>query len=417
MPDLISDGEDMVIAGVKTGALNQDAFERYRISTPYTLFEFNSYQNLLFSNLFSYFDDASSGGGSVYHDNTRKSYVLYTGTASGSIAAAQTKCYWRYQSGKSQFFITSFLMNAAATNKRKRVGYFDLNDGIFFEQEGNGNLNIVLRSSVSGSVVERRIPQSSWSEDRLDGSGGQFNTSGITLDVTKTNLFVVDFQWLGVGLVRTGFDIDGKLYVTHIFKNANILDELYMSSGSLPIRYEVQNTGTSNTDTMEFMCGTVVTGGGAGIEDLYGISWAYSGVRSVSNETALISIQPKTSFKSNNNRTQIIPAELSIYSESRDILIKAYYNPIVSGGTYSNFNNDSACNVNSSATGFSGGRLILALAGSSDSKIDLSSGIMSNERLTTNWNATSADNILITAQSLSNSTPVHFGITWKEILR
>lgn len=417
MPDLISDGEDIVIAEVKRGALNQDAFERYRISTPYTLYEFNSFQDILFSNLFNNFTSSLSGG-AVTHNNTRKSYVLDCGTGSGNFAIAQTKSYWRYQSGKSQFIATSFLMKAAVASKIKRIGFFDSNNGIFLEQNGTTDIRFVLRSSVSGSVSDANFyAQSNWNVDRLDGNGGKFNPSGINLDLTKTQILIIDFQWLGVGIVRVGFDIDGDFITVHEFRNANNLTQLYMLSGSLPLRYEIRNSAASSAGDMEFMCGFVASEGGGDIKDLYGPSWSYTNVRTINAETPLVSIKPSLTFKSNNNRGTIYPSEITTYSASRDIILRVYYNATVTGGTYTSINTDSIASQNSTATSFSGGRLIMSLIGTTGAKTDFSSGVISNERLTTNFNASDADNILITAQSLSNQTDVYYGITWKEVLR
>ena len=416
MADVIADGEDIIIAATKPGALNQDAFGRYRTSTPYTLFEFNSFQDILFSDLFNYFEDLSTGSGSVTHNNTRHSYLLDPGSSSGDTAVAQTKAYWRYQSGKSQLIITSFIFGAGVANTAKRVGYFDPSDGIFLEQDGT-DINVVLRSSVSGSVVERRIPQSSWSFDTLDGTGGTNNCSGIDLDFTKTQLFVCDFQWLGVGLVRFGFEIDGQFRLAHVFKNTNVLDELYMTSGSLPLRYEVENTGAFVAGTMEFMCGVVLTEAASSLADLYGATWDidYDDLTNISAEEPIIAIRLKQTFKSNDNNGFVIPGNITCYGQDRDYRIKAYYNASVTGGTWVSTNADSMVEYNLTGTGFSGGRRVLSQSADRNAIISTSSGIISSERLT--YNSAGSDIFLVTADSLGGSTDIFASLNWKEFLR
>jgi hypothetical protein len=94
--------------------------------------------------------------------------------------------------------------------------------------------------------------------DKLDGTGA----SGITLDFTKTQILIIDLEWLGVGRVRFGFVVDGKIYYCHYLNNANGLNVVYMSTPNLPIRYEISNTGAGLTSSLEHICSSVVSEGG-----------------------------------------------------------------------------------------------------------------------------------------------------------
>ena len=67
-------------------------------------------------------------------------------------------------------------------------------------------------------------------------------------------------QWLGVGRVRVGFNINGVIYYAHYFNNANNLGSVYMSTPNLPVRYEVSSTGGSVT--LDQICCTVQSEGG-----------------------------------------------------------------------------------------------------------------------------------------------------------
>ena len=69
----------------------------------------------------------------------------------------------------------------------------------------------------------------------MDGTG----TSGYNIDFTKSQLYVIDFEWLSVGRIRFGFYIFGKIYYCHQISNFNELDEPYMKTANLPIRYEI----------------------------------------------------------------------------------------------------------------------------------------------------------------------------------
>jgi len=117
----------------------------------------------------------------------------------------------------------------------------------------------VKRSYINGSVQETIIEQSDWNIDKLDGT----TASGITLDTTKAQIFFMDIEWLGVGIVRTGFVINGDYILCHAFAHANNLDSVYMTTACLPIRYQIENTGnTVASSSMKMVCSTVISEGG-----------------------------------------------------------------------------------------------------------------------------------------------------------
>jgi hypothetical protein len=95
--------------------------------------------------------------------------------------------------------------------------------------------------------------------DKFDGTG----PSGVTLDLTKTQILFINIEWLGVGSVRCGFVIDNEFYTAHQFDNANIQTVVYMQTAILPLRYEIFTTGTtSSAATLQQICSTVQSEGG-----------------------------------------------------------------------------------------------------------------------------------------------------------
>jgi hypothetical protein len=152
-------------------------------------------------------------------------------------------------------------MNAAKSNLRQRVGYFGGSNGMYLELDGAGGnvLSFVKRSSVSGSVVDTSVTQANWNYDKMDGTG----PSGLTLDITKAQILWMDFEWLGVGTVRLGFIINGKFILCHQFNHANIITSTYITTASLPLRYEIENTGTTaSASNLKQICSTVISEGG-----------------------------------------------------------------------------------------------------------------------------------------------------------
>lgn len=233
---------------------NFDAFGRLRASQPFTLFDS---QNRYASD--PAFDTSLAGSGTSTFLTNEAAVSMDVTTASGDKVIRQTKRYFPYQPGKSLSILTTFVMSAGKTNLRQRVGYFDTNNGVFLQRDGT-ELSFIIRTYTGGSVDDtRKVVQSSWNGDKLDGSGA----SGITLDTTKAQIMFMDFEWLGVGSVRVGFVIDGQYITAHTFDNANEVTKVYMQTATLPLRLEIENTGTTaSSSAMKQICSTVLSEGG-----------------------------------------------------------------------------------------------------------------------------------------------------------
>ena len=239
---------------VSFGGTNTDAFGRLRVSQPYTLFDSQNRYGID-----SQFSTSTAGSGAATHLSNESSVSMAVSTTSGDEVVRQTFRVFPYQPGKSLLLLATFKMDAAKTNLRQRVGYFGTANGVFLEQGANG-ITFVLRTSTSGSVSDARyVAKASWNGDKLDGTG----SSGITLDLTKTQILFMDFEWLGVGSVRCGFVINGQFIVAHTFHNSNIETAVYMTTAILPVRYEITNTGTvASSSAMKQICSSVMSEGG-----------------------------------------------------------------------------------------------------------------------------------------------------------
>jgi len=190
---------------------------------------------------------------------------------------------------------------------RNRIGFFDLQNGFFYEYDGQ-TLFVVLRSSVnqisgtvsvtqgnatvtgtgtafsttlivgdyivirgqsyrilniasdtslsispeyrgstlSNAIVSRtidvKIPQSQW-YDICDGSNTTANPSGFKLDLTKIQMWYIDYSWYGAGAVRFGMRMtNGSINYVYTFQNNNVQYSAYLRSGNMCSRYEQNNT-------------------------------------------------------------------------------------------------------------------------------------------------------------------------------
>ena len=250
--------EPTVIGG-GDGSNAYDAFGRLRVSNPLTIFDST---NIMSKN--DLFDEDLTGSGTVSYEANNSTVSLNTTTASGDKVIRQSKRVMSYQPGKSLLILNTFVMNTPEADLKQKVGTFDANNGIFFYADGT-TLKIVRRTYVTGSAVDTEISQSSWNGDKLDGSGA----SGYSLNVDKATILFTDYEWLGMGAVRVGFVIDGKFIVAHTFLNANDLTTVYMQTANLPIRYEIETTGTiSGAAVLQQVCSTAMIEGGYAPEGL-----------------------------------------------------------------------------------------------------------------------------------------------------
>jgi len=232
-----------------------DAFGRWRVSDPYTIFD----SKQLFDNGPLYWDDQEVSGGSTtsnYSQAGAKTTMLVAASTAGK-RVRQTKMRFNYQPGKSQLVLLTSKISAVPSGITAGVGMFDDDNGIFFTVI-DGVLYAAIRSSTSGSAVDTAVAQSSWNVDPLDGTG----PSGVTIDPTKCQIMFFDMEWLGVGRVRMGFVIDGAFIIAHEFNHANSVTSVYMSTPNLPLRYEIANDGTAAETTMDHICSTIMSEGG-----------------------------------------------------------------------------------------------------------------------------------------------------------
>ena len=235
---------------------NTDSFGRLRVSEPFTLFDSqNRYQ------ADPQFDTSTATGGSTTYLPNESSLQMSVTTSSGSEVVRQTYRCMPYQPGKGLLFLGTFVMNSEKTGLRQRVGYFGTQNGVYF-QLNDSTKSFVMRTYISGSVddVTRKVDQSSWNGDKLDGTG----PSGLTLDLTKPQILWMDFEWLGVGSVRCGFIINGQYIVCHTYNTANVYgSSVYMTTAILPVRYEITNTSaTASSSSMKQICSSVVSEAG-----------------------------------------------------------------------------------------------------------------------------------------------------------
>lgn len=332
--------------------VNLDSFSRLRVSSSQTLFDSQQEYGIDFLRLWdAVLCDASGGpsytysytaqmtpfggisnaaGSAVGPRNANTRMVPITAAPdNGDYAILQTRQYPRYVPGKGLLaFITGVFATAA-----------------------DPTVKLVVRSSTSGTPSDSEFAnQADWNIDPFDGSG----PSGITLDFTKTQILVIQAQWLGVGRVVVGFDVNGVLYPAHQFiEHANNIAVPYTQTFNLPIRLEAQTVasttesrvgifdkyngvflqcaGTGAGGTINFVCCSIQSEGG---EEIRGFPHSVSnGTTSIGVTTRrpILSIRPAQLYNFITNRTHIDIADCELYVSGQ-----ACYYELVMGGTLTN---------------------------------------------------------------------------------
>lgn len=354
------------------GESNVDAFGNLRVSTPTTLGDYNhvSGENPEMITVLT-------GAGTGTADVNTSSYVLQVGSGATDSVIHQSRMYHHYLPGKSQLVKFSFALGPARANTIKRTGYFDDRNGIFLQQAGDGTLSIVERtnSNSTGTITENVYPQSSWNVDTCsktiagtglmpDGSQAvnYGKTGSWTLDQTKTQLMMVDFQWLGVGRIRIGFVHDGRFILAHEIMHSNYLSIPYWRQPSLPVRCEIRNTAAAvGTASLRQVCSTVISEGGYTETGL--VKTAHSSLlgRILVNggdTMPVIAIRLKNSINGDPNRSTVrirdmhmMVTDAPIYYELR----KFDSHTAITGGTWTAADSESAVEINTTATAWTGG--------------------------------------------------------------
>lgn len=353
---MLADQYGNLIGPANPSGVAVDAFGRARSSQPITLFDsFHRYED---NNKFS---TATTTGGSTTFDTNSSTVSLTVSTLSGAKVQRETTKVFAYQPGKSLLILNTFVMNAPQTNLSQRVGYFNDQNGIFIEQTGS-TIRFGLRSYVGGSVSHVYANQANWNIDTLLGAVST-SPSQKTLDLTKAQIFWCDIEWLGVGSVRCGFVIDGQMIHCHTFHHANILTETYMTTACLPVRYEIENSGTTAASaTLKQICSSVVSEGGyetRGKSRSYGLEPVSAVQRSMATAGTyypIVSIR----LKSTRLDSIVVPRDISVAPVNSALFkYQLVSNATITGATWVSAGSDSAIEYNSNNAATMSGGIVL----------------------------------------------------------
>ena len=341
-----------------------DSFGKLRVSGATVLGDY-TFKDGLLPGMFA---GRKIGGASITHDDTVHCATLALTTANGDVSAFTSNVYHHYFPGISQLAVMTVACgDVGKAGLTRRWGYFDANNGFMFAQV-NGVLRAQIRSDRSGSVtLIHDVPQSSWSVDKLDGTG----PSGMTISATDDNIYWIDIQWLGAGRIRFGTYYQGQRVVAHEYYHEGNGGQPHATSGSLPMCFAQSNTaGTASSSEMRVWCCSVLTEANLDITT-FGVNkiatfskavdvaaWVASGA-----EYAYVgSLSPRIALGNHTNRSVYFPTHLEVLAwdqagNDARCAVEVYVDPALSTPTWQHVEHlDPGCTVDEDTAGtFYGG--------------------------------------------------------------
>lgn len=399
------------------GSPNFDAFGKLQNSTPRNIGEYTFLYDLSDSK----WHNIQAGTSSATLDSTKACMVLSVGTSAGDVFEKITHNYHHYSPGISMFIaISAQFGDAGKTGNERVIGYSDELNGVAFKLDDE-TFGVRIKSNASGTPVSIFVPKTAWNRDRLDGSDGTFNSSGLTLDLTKINTYWIDIQWLGgSGRVRFGIFNEGNRIVCHEMNHSNSLVLPFMPLASLPVYLENKNTGATASTSELRVWSAVVQTEGYYAPSFKQFSFASPSI-SLTSETAvpLISFKMGALYKGKVNRVSAYAKALNVFSTNAPFILQIVRGATLTTPSWGAADAESALQVDSASTSLTGGDVILTKIINTNDSIDIDLSEIFNEIgevLRLNQDGVNATPYTITGRLLSaGSTNVYFSPYWHEI--
>lgn len=383
---------------VKDISGSYDAFNRLRISNPYSLFDCKllyDKQPLLWDEL-----QVSGSGTSSVHNSNEAAVLMSVSNNTAGRLIRQTYQTFNYQPGKSQLIMMSGILGSQEDGIVRCIGQYNSSNGIFF-QSGPDDYYIVKRTSFTGTPIDTAIPQSQWNRNKLNID------SLINIDFDKVNIFYFNYEWLGAGDITCGIFIGNKQIELHQFYNANERTTVSLSRPNLPLRYEIENLGTGPSSSLKCICSTVMSEGG---QENSGYKFSIDRNRTALSISAdlkypILSLRLKTGREAAN----IFIESIDIIATNTNVIFRwgLYLNPTITGTaltyTSSYTGNFEYCATSTTGTTVSDGILLNSGYGIGTQVSVFTTSVASKLSLGTSINGT-RNTIVLTIERLDNQT-------------
>ena len=390
-----------------------DAFHRLRVSSPYSLFNnFNEFG----SNARDWVALNVLTGTSTFLPNEASMQMTTGGTADTASAIRQTRLGWRGNPGRSLLITMSQTIGAAVVNARKRVGWFNAENGIYLEQTSTG-VRLARRTDISGAPVDTAVEQANWSIDRFDGTG----PSGITIDWTLRQTMFMDIQYTGTGRARIGFIVGGQLWFAHEFASGNVALLTQIRTPNLPLRAEITNVGVAaGTATMKLTGTSVMSEGGDDVFAKGILNSASNGITEIgaAARRPILSFRSKATFNGLPNRGWIVPYDYAIVARTNSAYVELVVGGTLTGAVWNSVGTDSLVEFDVAATAITGGTSVIkgfVVSGSGSTATQAQSNIIDNFPISVDSLTSTQLNYSVVVTPFAGTSNVSAAVNWKEI--
>ena len=295
-----------------------------------------------------------------------------------------------------------------------RAGAFTLVDTDTTGVEATGGL---VQTITGVAPTDTLIAQADWNLDNLDGDGDSANPSGMELDITKGNVYEVQFQWLGFGAIIYAVEnpANGRFIEVHEIMFANTNTAPSLQNPSLPLSIEVDNNGTTTDIIIKSSSMGAFTEGK--VVDSLGLNNSAIGTASgdLTTETCFLAIKSKPVFQSQPNRVNFKPLLLTFSANgsgaAKFTTLRVVINPVLGGPvTFTDVQTaTSIMSFSTNGTTVTGGGVIGSFEFGSDvSSFQVDLAAISTEQ---------APGTLacITAETDGGTTDVDAAVIWREL--
>jgi len=327
--------------------------------------------------------------------------IVTSGTTTGSTAELQSIKVIKYQPGQGVEVKYTSLYTTGVLGTTQLSGILNDQDGFGFGCNGV-SFGIVHRNNS----VDEWIYMNNWNVDKADGSGVL-----PILDPTMLNVFKIDYQWLGAGMIT--FNIEdsetGFLETVHRIKYANTNIVPSLTNPSLPFTLFVDNGAT--TSDLIIKSSSIMAATQGKIITNTALSFSFSNTFTGVNTTIdnVFGLQSRATFGARTNRIESILKRISVGTDGNGIVIvEVFQNATTTAPTFNDVETlSSVMQTDIVGTAITGGDLVYtAIFGKTDA------GAESVENL--NIVIAPGDTLYFGARTTASTNEVTIACTWAE---
>lgn len=250
------------------------------------------------------------------------------------------------------------------------VGYraFSNNDTVIFQAEvttaatgtftfTSGTATGTFAQVTAGQAkTDYFTPQASWNVDPMDGTG----PSGLTLDVTKGNVYQIQFQYLGFGVIKYAIEnpSTGEFQIVHKEQYPNANTETNLSNPTMKLSLVAASLGSTTDLSVKGASAYAAIEGGI---NAFWLPRGFSTTRSVATtDLPILSIRDRAEINGIVNLKEITPELITVASDGgKPVEVRILLNATIDEPNWQYISQgNSAAEYDESATTVSGGTLI-----------------------------------------------------------